>query len=106
MTDFRKHVEPQVVAEQVKQTIRQRLQEAFARLKGTLKAKQQEFFNSFVNSARRQLSLAREAGEKRDPSPLTDAVRSDPRPLVLLTVLLAVTLLMARKMTGNQGDHD
>ena len=106
MTDFRKHVEPQVVAEQVKQTIRQRLQEAFARLKGALKAKQREFFNSFVNSARRQLSLAREAGEKRDPSPLTDAVRSDPRPLVLLTVLLAVTLLMARKMTGNQGDHD
>ena len=106
VADLRKHVEPQVVAEQVKQTVRQRLQEAFVRLKANLKAKQREFLGSFLNSASRQLSLAREAGEKRDPSPLTDAVRSDPRPLVLLAVLLAVTLLMARKITGNRDDRD
>ena len=96
ITDLRKHIEPQVVAEQVKRTIRQRLQEAFARIKASLKAKQQEL----LDSAKHQLSLAREAGEKRDPTPLTDAVRSDPRPLALLAILLALTLLMARKMTG------
>ena len=96
LTDLRKHIEPQVVAEQVKRTIRQRLQEALARIKASLKAKQQEF----LDSAKHQLSLAREAGEKRDPTPLTDAVRSDPRPLALLAILLAFTLLMARKMTG------
>ena len=100
VTDLRKHIEPQVVAEQVKRTIRQRLQEALARIKANLKAKQQEF----LDSAKHQLSLAREAGEKRDPTPLTDAVRSDPRPLALLAILLALTLLMARKMTG--GDRE
>ncbi len=100
MTDLRKHIDPQVVTEQVKQTIRQRLQEAVARLKANLKAKQQEF----LDSAKHQFSLAREAGEKRDPGPLTDAVKSDPRPLVLLAILLTVTLLMARKMTGGRGD--
>ena len=106
VADLRKHVEPQVVAEQVKQTARQRLQDALARLKANLKAKRREFFNSFLASAKRQLSLVREIGEKRDPSPLTDAVRSDPRPLVLLAILLALTLLMARKMTGNRDEHD
>jgi len=102
MTDLRKHIEPQVVTERVKQTVRQRLQEAVARIKANLKAKQQEF----LDSAKYQLSLAREVGEKRDPSPLTDAVKSDPRPLVLLAILLAVTLLMTRKMTGGRGDQD
>jgi len=102
MTDLRKHIEPQVVTERVKQTVRQRLQEGVARIKANLKAKQQEF----LDSAKYQLSLAREAGEKRDPSPLTDAVKSDPRPLVLLAILLAVTLLMTRKMTGGRGDQD
>jgi|SRR5215210_1808491 len=102
MTDLRKHIEPQVVTERVKQTVRQRLQEGVARIKANLKAKQQEF----LDSAKYQLSLAREVGEKRDPSPLTDAVKSDPRPLVLLAILLAVTLLMTRKMTGGRGDQD
>ncbi len=102
MTDLRKHIEPQVVTERVKQTVRQRLQEGVARIKANLKAKQQEFLDSVMY----QLSLAREAGEKRDPSPLTDAVKSDPRPLVLLAILLAVTLLMTRKMTGGRGDQD
>lgn len=105
VTDLRKHVEPQVVAEQVKQTARQRLQDVLARLKANLKAKRREFYNSFLASVKRQLSLVREAGEKKDPSPLTAAVRSDPRPLVLLAILLALTLLMARKMT-NRDEHD
>jgi osmotically-inducible protein OsmY len=105
MTDLRKHIEPQAVAEQVKQTVRQRLREAVGRLQANLKAKQQEL----VSSTKRQLSLARkagEAGENRDTTPLTDAVKSDPRPLVILAILLVVTLLMARKITGNRGDQE
>ncbi|MDQ3923401.1 MAG: DUF3618 domain-containing protein [Actinomycetota bacterium] len=102
VTDLRKHVEPQVVAEKVKRTVRQRIKDSVARVKASLRAKGQEF----VDSAKRQISLAREAGEKRDPTPFTDAVRSDPRPLALLAILLAITLLTARKTTGNRGDRD
>ncbi len=95
MTDLRQHVEPQVVAERVKQTASQRLREVWGRVKGSL-----------LGSVKRQLFVIREAGEKRDPSRLTDAVRRDPRPFVLLTILLVVTLLMARRMAGIRGDRD
>jgi len=96
MTDLRKHMEPQVVAEQVKRTVRQRLHEAINRVKANLRAKQQEL----IDSAKRQVSLARKVPENGDTAPLTDAVKSDPRPLILLAVLLVVTLLTARKLTG------
>jgi Protein of unknown function (DUF3618) len=100
MADLRKHVEPQAIAEQVKKTVRQRLQEAAnrvkANLKANLKAKQQEI----VDSAKRQMNLARKVGENGDTAPLTDAVRSDPRPLILLAIALAVTLLTVRKVAG------
>ena len=96
MTDLRQHVEPQVIAEQVKRTVRQRLQDAVNRVKINLKAKQQEL----VDSAKRQVNLARKAGENRDTAPLTDAVRSDPRPLILLAVAFAATLLTVRKVAG------
>jgi len=102
MTDLRKHIEPQVMAEQVKQTVRQRLRQAVDRVKATLKAKQQEL----VDSAKRQLSLARKVPENGDTTPLTDAVKSDPRPLVLLVIMLAITLLMARKAVGGRGDQE
>jgi len=84
-----------VASEMLKQTVRQRLRETWARAKA-----------SFLESVKRQLFLVREAGEKRDPSRLTDAVRRDPRPFVLLAIILAVTLLMARRMTSNRGDRD
>ena len=102
VTDLRKHVEPQVVAEKVKWTVRQRIKGSVARVRASFRAKRQEF----VDSAKRQISLAREAGEKGDPTPFTDAVRSDPRPLALLAILLAITLFTARKTTGNRGDRD
>jgi hypothetical protein len=102
MTDLRQHIEPQVVAEQVKQTVRQRLRQAVDRVKANLKAKRQEF----VDSASRQLSLARKVPENGDTSPLTEAVKSDPRPLILLTILLTGTLLMARKVVGGRGDQE
>ena len=96
MTDLRKHVEPQVIAEQVKRTVRQRLQDAVNRVKANLRAKQQEL----VDSAKRQMNLARKVGENGDTAPLTDAVKSDPRPLILLAITLAVTLLTVRKVAG------
>ncbi len=100
--DLAKHVQPQVVAEQVKQTIRQRVQDAVARIKANLKARGQEF----VDSGKRQASLARKVGETRETAPFTDAVRSDPRPMVLLAVVLTLMLLMVRKVTGGSGDQD
>ena len=102
MIDLRKHIEPQVVAEQVKRTVRQRLQDALDRVKANLKARQQEL----IDSGKRQLNLARNAGENGDTAPLTDAVRSDPRPLIILAVVLAVTLLTARKITGGGGSQE
>lgn len=50
VTDLRKYVESQVVAKQVKQTMRQRLRRAADRSKANLKAKQQEFADSAKNS--------------------------------------------------------
>ena len=96
MTDLRQHVEPQVVVEQVKRTVRQRLQDAVNRVKANVRARQQEL----IDSAKRQINLARKAGENGDTAPLTDAVRSDPRPLILLAVAVAATLLTVRKVTG------
>ena len=100
--DLAKHVQPQVVAEQVKQTVRQRVQDATQRVKDNLRARGQEL----VDSGKRQANLARKAGESRDPSPFTDAVRSDPRPMVLLAVVLMLALIVVRKITGGGRDRD
>ena len=102
MTDLRQHVEPQVVAEHVKRTVRQRLQDAVNRVKANLRAKQQEL----INSAKRQANLARKAGENGDTAPLTDAVRSDPRPLIVLAVAVAVALLSLRKVAGGGSSQE
>ena len=102
MADLRKHIEPQVVAEQVKQTVRQRLRQAVDRAKANLNAKRQELVDSF----NRQLSLARKVPENGDTAPFTEAVKSDPRPLFLLAILLTGTLLMARKVVGGWGDQE
>ena len=53
--DLRKHIEAQIVVEQVKQTIGQRLRQAADRGKENLKVKQQEL----TYSAKSSLSLAR-----------------------------------------------
>jgi hypothetical protein len=53
--DLRKHLEPQIVAEQVKQTIGQRLGQAADRGRANLKVKQQ----AVTNSTRRSLSQLR-----------------------------------------------
>ena len=53
--DLRKHIEAQIVVEQVKQTIGQRLRQAADRGKENLKVKQQEL----AYSAKSSLSMAR-----------------------------------------------
>ncbi len=55
MNDLRKHIQSQTVAEQVKQTIGERLLQAANRGKANLKAKQQ----GLAYSAKRPLSLVR-----------------------------------------------
>ncbi len=55
INDLRKHLESQIIAEQVKQTIKQRLSEVAGRGKANLNAKQQDL----IYSAKRSLHLAR-----------------------------------------------
>ena len=55
ISDLREHLESQIVAEQVKQTIGQRLGQAADRGKANLKSKQHDA----AHSARRSLSLLR-----------------------------------------------
>ena len=89
--DLKKHTEPQVIGKQVSARIKDRIRGALTRAG-----------RSLVDSAKRQMSLAREAGRKRDPSTFTDAVKSDPRPMALLAIVLAVTLLMARRISNGR----
>lgn len=89
--DLRAHTDPQTMGKQVGEKVKNRV-------RTTLTA----FLNSLLASARHQAELAREAGEKRDPAPLTDAVKSDPRPLIILAVALALTLMVGRKLTNSR----
>jgi hypothetical protein len=91
--DFRKHVEPQVVGKRVGETVKERVKGALTRAG-----------KSLVDSAKRQARLVGEVGRKRNPSELTDAVKSDPRPLALLAIALTLTLVMVRKVSnGREG---
>ncbi len=98
--DLKQHVSPKVIGEQVKQTARQRVRDTVNRVKSTLRGKQQ----GLTDSAKRQINSAREAGRKRDPSAFTDFVKSDPKPLALLAVVLVITLLMARKISNGRDE--
>ncbi len=91
--DLRQHVDPKVVGKQVGTRIKERLRGALTRVGGGL-----------FDSARRQANLASEAGRKRNPSAFTDAVKSDPRPLIVLAIALAATLVAARRISnGREG---
>jgi Protein of unknown function (DUF3618) len=91
--DLRQHVDPRVVSKQLGTRIKERIRAKLASLgKGLL------------DSAGRQVDAIREAGRKRNPSAFTDAVKSDPRPMILLAVVLAATLIAARMVSnGRQG---
>ena len=85
--DLKKHVEPQAVGKKIGTRIKERVRAAG---------------KSLVESARRQARMVGEAGRDRNPSPLTDAVKSDPRPLVLIAIFLAVVTLTARKISNGR----
>jgi hypothetical protein len=87
--DLKQHVAPQAVKKKLVARIKDRVRNAG---------------RGFVESVKRQASMVGEAGRKRNPGPLTDAVKSDPRPLVILAVSLALTLLMARKISNGRGE--
>lgn len=98
--DLKQHVSPQTITKQVKKTVRERVQGVLNNLRAKLKLQQQQI----TTSAKGQLGLAREAGENRDPSKLTDAVKSDPRPAIILAVALAFMLLTVRRVTASVRD--
>ncbi len=89
--DLRQHVDPKVVGKQVGMRIRERIRGALTGMARGL-----------LDSAKRQADAVREAGRKRNPSAFTDAVKSDPRPLILLAVALAATLMAARKISNGR----
>ena len=89
--DLRQHVDPKVVSKQVSTRIKDRIRGALARVGGGL-----------FDSARRQADAVREAGRKRNPSAFADAVKSDPRPLIVLAIALAVTLMAARRISNGR----
>lgn len=91
MRDLKKHLQPSVIADQTKKNIRDRIKTVLNRGKGRLKEQQR----GLRDSAEFQYSLVRKAGQERDAAPLTDAVRNDPRPLVLLAIVLTVIMSLA-----------
>ncbi len=91
--DLRQHVDPKVVSKQLGDRIKERI-------RGTLTGLGQ----GLLDSARRQVDAIREAGSKGNPSAFTDAVKSDPRPMILLAVALAATLMAARKISNGRED--
>ncbi|HKH12502.1 MAG TPA: DUF3618 domain-containing protein [Rubrobacter sp.] len=91
--DLKKHVEPQAVTKKLTARIKDRVSTAVS---GTGRG--------LVESVKRQASMVGEAGRKKNPSAVADAVKSDPRPLVLLAVSLVITLIMARKISNGRGD--
>ena len=91
--DLRQHVDPKVVTKQLSTRIKERV-------RGTLTRASE----GLLDSAKRQVDAIREAGRKGNPSAFTDAVKSDPRPLIVLAVALAATLMAARKISnGREG---
>src|SRR5215210_6919799 len=89
--DLKKHTEPPVIAKRVSTRAKERLKDAAIR-----------FGKSLKESASRQAKMIGEAGRKRTPTPLTDAVKSDPRPLILLALSLAVTLMAVRRISNGR----
>jgi uncharacterized protein DUF3618 len=87
--DLRQHVDPKVVTKQLSTRVKERIRGAGRGL---------------LDSARRQVDAIREAGRKGNPSAFTDAVKSDPRPLIVLAFALAATLMAARRISnGREG---
>jgi hypothetical protein len=93
--DLKKHTEPQVIAKRTSTKVKDRVRGALLR-----------FGKSLKESASRQAKMIGEAGRDRNPAQLTDAVKSDPRPLILLAVSLAVTLMAVRRISNGRGGEE
>ncbi len=89
--DLREHTQPAVIGKQVGDTVKSKVKTALSNLGKSLAA-----------SAKKQLHSAQEAGRKRNPSKFTNEVKSDPRPMVLLAVFLAITVMAARKISNGR----
>jgi len=89
--DLKKHAEPQVIVKRTSTKVKERVRDAAIR-----------FGKSLKESTSRQAKMIGEAGRKRNAAPLTDAVKSDPRPLILLAISLAVTLMAVRKISNGR----
>lgn len=100
VTDLRQHVDPQRVSNQVKETARGRVQSYTERLRTQLQEQQREI----TDSAKFQLDIARSASEKRDTAPLQDAIKNDPRPLIVLSIVLALTVSTLRRVFKSRDD--
>lgn len=93
--DLGKHLHPAAIADQAKQKLGDRVKTVLNRGKSRLQEQQR----GLQDSAGFQYSLARKASQDRDTAPLTDAVRNDPRPLVLLAVALTLFLTVLLPLT-------
>ncbi|MGI8539103.1 MAG: DUF3618 domain-containing protein [Rubrobacteraceae bacterium] len=89
--DLRKHTEPQAIGKQVGDKVKTRVKTTLSNLG-----------KSIASSAKKQFRSAQEAGRKRNPSKFTAAVKSDPRPMVILALFLAVTVMAARKISNGR----
>ena len=94
MQDLKKHLQPKVIADQAKNTARERAQKISTQLKNRLKDQRREL----QDSAEFQYSLARKASRDGDTAPLTDAVRNDPRPAIALAAALVTLLVLAKRI--------
>src|SRR5918994_4815012 len=92
--DLKKHAEPQVIVKRTSTRVRDRVKGALTR-----------FGKSLRDSASRQTKMIGEAGRERNPAPFTDAVKSDPRPLILLAISLAVTLMAVRRISNGREEE-
>jgi hypothetical protein len=101
LTDLRIHAEPQMVKEQAKQNLRERLRGILDPPKTTLERQQ----TGTLKSVEKQVGLIREAGKepgRRSLSRVAESVGRDPRPLAALAVVGTAIVLVARKIGGSR----
>lgn len=112
IADLQHNIQPAVVKEKVKRNLMQRLHALLNSAKAMLRHKQEELqqmagrqFREIQEAAEEQFRLAQEAGKTRNPSLVTDAVKSDPRPLAALAFILAVVIFLVRSLTSVSEDE-
>ncbi|TCJ20557.1 hypothetical protein E0L93_01675 [Rubrobacter taiwanensis] len=91
---LREQTRPDAIKEKVRQALRERLRALGESLKAQLERQKEET----VLAAGRQVELLQEAREKGDASKVQEAVKSDPRPMIVLAVALAVVLFVLRRL--------